>query len=253
MLSVENINAELNTKFLARKIIYLPETSSTNTEAWKYIEDKTMNGSLIITDYQTSGKGRRKNAWSSFPGKSLTFSIILFAKDYSSKLSIFPLLTGISIVNGILSSIYIQTGLKWPNDIMLSRKKMGGILIESKLLDNNPVTVIGIGLNINEQIVNFPNSIKNHATSLSIYSKKQFNRERILAEILNEFEVMLYKDTDEIITLWEKNCIHNNSCVSFHSENKKYNGIFQGIGEDGYARIKINENIKKISSGLITL
>tara|TARA_B100000945_G_C20424736_1_gene619804 strand:- start:4376 stop:5137 length:762 start_codon:yes stop_codon:yes gene_type:complete len=253
MLSVENINAELNTKFLARNIIYLPEANSTNAEAWKYVNDKITNGSIIITDYQTSGKGRRKNVWSSFPGKSLTFSIILFSKDYSSIFSLFPLLTGLSIVNGILSSVYIQTGLKWPNDIMLSRKKMGGILIESKLLNNDPVSVIGIGLNINENIVNFPNSIQNHATSLSIYSHKQFNREQILAEILNEFEVMLNKEAEEIINLWEKNCIHNNSCVSFHSKNKKYNGIFQGIGKDGYAKIKINENIKKFSTGFITL
>ena len=63
MLSVENINAELNTKFLARNIIYLPEANSTNAEAWKYVNDKITNGSIIITDYQTSGKGRRKNVW----------------------------------------------------------------------------------------------------------------------------------------------------------------------------------------------
>ena len=166
MLSAEKIRLDLNTKCMGQNIIYLPETESTNQDAWEYIENRCENGTLIITDHQQKGKGRRQNIWDATPGKSLTFSFVLYPENNLDKLALFPLLTGLSIVKGIESAAFINIGLKWPNDIMLSRKKMGGILIESKIISNRLSIVVGIGLNINDSIADFSEEIKDTATSL---------------------------------------------------------------------------------------
>ena len=253
MFSIENLKAELNTEFLGLNVIYLPETGSTNSEAWKYIESGGEEGALFITDHQQDGRGRRQNKWASTQGKSLTFSFILYPQSSLNQFGLFPLLTGVSIVKGIESAIYIKAGLKWPNDIMLSRKKMGGILIESKSTSDGLAVVVGVGLNINETDQDFPEPLKNYATSLKIYAGENYSREQILAEILNEFEQLYKNQWDSIISNWYKYCIHEDSAVSFHTEEGKYEGVFQGITANGHAEIMINGKIKRFSTGMVTL
>ena len=129
MFSKELYQTHLKTKFLGRGMKYLSQTNSTNEDAWQYFRDGSPEGTLVITDNQQRGKGRRQNKWVSTKGKSLTFSFILQPELPLEKLGLLPLLTGVSIVKAIQSETSIQTGLKWPNDIMLNEKKMGGILI----------------------------------------------------------------------------------------------------------------------------
>ena len=253
MFSTEKIWLDLNTKYIGQNIIYLPETKSTNQDAWKHVENGCENGTLIITDHQQQGKGRRQNTWESTPGKSLTFSFVIYPNNNLDKLALLPLLTGLSIVKGIESSVFIKIGLKWPNDIMLSRKKMGGILIESKIISNKLSIVVGIGLNINNSIADFPKEIKDIATSLKIYTEENHSCEQILAEILNEFEILYNDNWDAIISNWSKYCIHSQENISFHTEDGKQKGIFHGLSEDGYAEIIIDGNMQTFSTGMVTL
>ena len=253
MFSSENLKAELNTEFLGQNIIYLPETHSTNLSAWEYIGNGCEEGTLLITDHQQDGRGRRQNKWISTMEKSLTFSFILYPQTNLDQFGLLPLLTGVSIVKGIQNSVYIQTGLKWPNDIMLSRKKMGGILIESKTISNRLAVVVGVGLNINETDPDFSMSLKDYATSLKIYSGENYNRELILSEILNEFEQLYSNEWEGIIPNWYKYCIHEDSQVSFHTEEGKFEGIFHGISSNGHAEIIINGKTQTFPAGLVRL
>ena len=253
MFSVENLKAELNTEFLGLDIIYLPETGSTNSDAWKYIESGGEEGALFVTDHQQNGRGRRQNKWASAEGKSLTFSFILYPQINLDQFGLFPLLAGVSIIKGIQSAAYIEAGLKWPNDIILSRKKMGGILIESKSTSDGLAIVVGVGLNINETDQDFPEILKNHATSLKIYTGENHSREQILSEILNEFEQLYKNKWGSIISNWYKYCIHEDSTVSFHTEEGKYEGVFKGIAANGHAEILINGETQTFPAGMVTL
>jgi len=125
MFSKERYQKYLCTTLLGREFNYHPQTNSTNEDAWQYAQEDFSHGSLFLTDKQTAGKGRRQNKWVSTPEKSLTFSFILHSKLELEKMGLLPLLTGISIVKGITAAVAIQTGLKWPNDIMLHGKKNG--------------------------------------------------------------------------------------------------------------------------------
>ena len=136
---------------------------------------------------------------------------------------------------------------------MLSRKKMGGILIESKSTSDGLVVVVGVGLNINETEQDFPEPLKNYATSLKIYTGENYSREQILAEILNEFEQLYKNQWDSIISNWYKYCIHEDSAVSFHTEEGKYEGVFKGIAANGHAEILINGETQTFPTGMVTL
>ena len=253
MFSVERIQAGLNTEFLGREVKYLDITSSTNDDAWDCFQNQNPEGSLIITNHQYQGRGRRKSKWSSTKGKSLTFSFMLRPEMDLEKLSLLPLLTGVSIIKGIYSMTNILCGLKWPNDIMISREKMGGILIESRIMDKKVGVVIGIGLNINELEADIPNALQGHATSLQIDSGEEFSLELILSSILNEFENLYLNNWHDIIPQWQEFCIHNNDKVTFHINEKLHSGIFLGITDSGHAKIQVNGKMEKFSAGMVTL
>ena len=253
MFSKELYQTHLKTKFLGRGMKYLSQTNSTNEDAWQYFRDGSPEGTLVITDNQQRGKGRRQNKWVSTKGKSLTFSFILQPELPLEKLGLLPLLTGVSIVKAIQSETSIQTGLKWPNDIMLNEKKMGGILIESKPSQNRLGVVVGVGLNINESITDFPESLSKQSSSLSMHTGEKYSRERILSAILNEFENLYQSQLDYIIPLWQEYCTHRGTSVIFHSENHRHRGIFQGINSLGHAEIKMNGKTKSFSTGMVTL
>ena len=253
MFSKELYQKYLHTKTLGCELIFQPQTNSTNEDAWEYIQNGISHGSLFLTDTQTDGKGRRDNKWFSTPEKSLTFSFILHSELELEKMGLLPLLTGISIVRGIESATAIQTGLKWPNDIMLNEKKMGGILIESKQTEHGLGVVVGVGLNINENAQDIPHTLRNNAISLAMFSRQTHSREQILSAILNEFETLYNNQMDSIIPLWTDHCIHQDREVSFHSEKGKQQGLFQGISSLGHAEIQINGKTQTFPSGIVVL
>jgi len=253
MFSKERYQKYLCTTILGRDFNYHPQTNSTNKDAWQYTQNSSGHGSLFLTDNQTGGKGRRDNKWVSTPDKSLTFSFILHSELELEKMGLLPLLTGISIVKGITAATAIQTGLKWPNDIMLNEKKMGGILIESKQTEHGLGVVVGVGLNINENAQDIPHTLRNNAISLAMFSRQTHSREQILSAILNEFETLYNNQMDSIIPLWTDHCIHQDREVSFHSEKGKQQGIFQGISSLGHAEIQINGKTQTFPSGVIIL
>ena len=253
MFSKELYQKYLHTETLGCELIFQPQTNSTNEDAWEYSQNSSGHGSLFLTDNQTGGKGRRDNKWVSTPEKSLTFSFILHSELELEKMGLLPLLTGISIVKGITAATAIQTGLKWPNDIMLNEKKMGGILIESKQTGHGLGVVVGVGLNINENAQDIPHTLRNNAISLAMFSRQTHSREQILSAILNEFETLYNNQMDSIIPLWTDHCIHQDREVSFHSEKGKQQGIFQGISSLGHAEIQINGKTQTFPSGMVIL
>jgi len=135
---------------------------------------------------------------------------------------------------------------------LIGEKKIGGILCESRL-DNNNIhsMVIGFGININETINEFPNELKSSSTSLAIEIGNSLQREKVVAVILNIFEKyleILQTSPRKIIRDWVSFCGHINQKISFKYNGIKYSGIFKGIDNKGQAIVKINENDRIFSS-----
>ncbi len=247
MINLNLYKEKSTTDFFGQSVQYYPKLDSTNTKAWELISKNIPNGTVVITDNQLKGRGRQSNKWISIPGKSLTFSIIMYPNALPSQINLYSLIAGLAITDCLLD-YDVQAQLKWPNDVLINGKKVGGILCESKIRGGQIHSmVIGIGLNVNETIDDFPKDPRLNATSLMIESGTQYQLELLLANILNylEYRIQDKDDTQSHLIDWEERCAHFNQKVTFHSGNEIVNGVFKGLTPKGEAIILIygKENI----------
>lgn len=239
--------SNLKTKKIARKTEYIRTTGSTNETIYKMFQNSQIKSNdALIADNQTAGKGRRSNIWFSSAGKSLTFSFII-EDDNDLLIKKIPLISGIAIIEAIKKLTNIDCQLKWPNDILYNSKKLGGVLIEKK----RGHFIIGIGLNVNES--SFEQSIENKTCSIASIINHSIQREPLLAYIFNNFEELLDQDIYKIIKKWESLCNHMNTFIKFHHFQNIIEAKFLGLNEKGEAKIQIDNDEKKINSGIIEL
>ncbi|MFQ6677685.1 MAG: biotin--[acetyl-CoA-carboxylase] ligase [Fidelibacterota bacterium] len=239
------LQANLTTRILGRNIEQVTLTKSTNDDAWELIDKGVEEGTLVITDKQTAGKGRSGRRWISVPGKSLTMSLLLKPELDSRFAGWFPLMAGIAVSNA-LAELGLKVDLKWPNDIMVNKKKLGGILCESRIQGSCLIwVVIGIGININEQKIELSKDL--NATSFFMESSSSIQRELVSAFVLNHLEILyaLLKRSRDVQTLskfWTDRCNHINKNVKFETGCDTHEGIFLGINADGAALINCSGN-----------
>ncbi len=251
MFSEQLYHSHLKTNIFGGKLKYSPKTESTSKIIWEMIHSrKGYEGMISITDHQTSGRGRRGNSWFSLPNLGLTFSILLYPKLPIEKLGLISLFAGVACAKGIQNTTQIKVQLKWPNDIVFQQSKLGGVLAENHKIENKNVVVLGIGVNINEELNDFPSYLQHTATSLRNISNNLHKREIILAEIINQLEKLIQADV-QITNEWKTFCSHLNSNVKFHYGNELLYGRFIDLNEQGHALIKINNKIRTFSSGEI--
>ena len=178
----------LNTEFLGRNAIYFKSIDSTQNEIWRLYEDESVpNGTLIMADLQTHGKGTHGRKWYTDVANNIAFSFLIKLNCDVQKLD--GLTTKIAeIIVQIMEQKYnIEIGIKKPNDLILNGKKLGGILTETKVIKGNAkCLVIGIGININQE--DFPKEIIEIATSIKKETGKQISAKEFIAEFCNRFE-----------------------------------------------------------------
>jgi BirA family biotin operon repressor/biotin-[acetyl-CoA-carboxylase] ligase len=198
---------------LGKPLLKLKSVDSTNNYAVALLNQGTAGeGTVILADYQTQGKGHGDNKWSSHAGQNLLFSIILHPGFLLAERQFFLSMCISKGIVDFLVSIDQPAQIKWPNDILINGKKVAGILIENTILGKNLHTsVIGIGLNINQQ--DFPSDLPN-STSLCLVANRKFNLDDCLSKLmlfLNSSLNILYSEryaiakTDYLNHLWRLN------------------------------------------------
>ncbi len=181
----KNINKEL--KIIGKNRIYFSEIDSTQLKAKGLAEEKVENGTIVITDNQINGIGTHDRKWYTSKAKNLTFTLIVYPKCSIEKLNTLTIDIAKIITNAIYMLYNYNLEIKKPNDIVYNGKKMGGILTQITSSGNRiKYLLIGIGFNINQ--IEFNEELKYIATSMKKEFKKEFSREKILNEILYEFE-----------------------------------------------------------------
>jgi len=229
----------LTTRVLGRQVHYYPQLPSTSTQAWQSKPETLAHGTVILTDHQTAGRGRRENTWMATAGKSLTCSIILKPNVSAAKLPLYSILTGASIAQ-VLAEMSLSPQLKWPNDVLLNKKKVAGILCESKTSnDRVSALVVGLGLNVNETWEDFSPELQETTTSLYLHTGHTHQREKILAQILESFEGNLQdvetSHAPKVLRTWWRFCAHKYEEVTFRERGRIVKGIFQGLTSRGEA------------------
>ena len=248
MIFTNLIKTNLRTKQFGRDIEYYQRLKSTNDEAWELIQNgEASHGMIVITDYQTQGKGRGGNSWFMSPSKGLSLTLILLEPMSLEIAGLIPLVAGVAMAKTLKNQGGSPT-LKWPNDILFREKKTGGILCESKISGQSVQSmVVGIGLNVNETEIDFPDELKETATSLSMESGHTHQRELVAAIFTTFFEQYwerLQESPEEIINDWTSLCGHLGKSVSFNFKGENLSGIFKKIDQNGHACITIGSDEK---------
>ena len=204
ILSYSEIKDSLKTERVGRNIEYFKTIDSTNKYA-KENAGELADGTVIIAEEQTEGRGRLGRDWQSTKYKGIYFSIVLKPDLHPSRVSKITLI-GASAVYLALKELGIESLIKWPNDIILDEKKICGILTEMSCeLNQVNYLVIGIGLNVNQTKEDFSSDLSNKAGSIRMAEGKVYERKLILASILNNFEKLYreYVEEDNFSTTLE--------------------------------------------------
>ena len=257
VLEAKRIREYLHTRWIAENIWYQTETDSTNTQAKRMGEDGAPNGTLVITEHQTAGKGRRGRSWVS-PIGNCYFSILLRPEISVDRASMITLVSALALAKTIKEAEGLDTMIKWPNDVIANGKKLCGILTESSTdLEYIHYAVVGIGINTNQ--IDFPDEIKEMASSIRRETGKEINRAKLLGSFLNIFEDYYEKflETEDLSILLEE---YNRFLVNCGKEvkiiEKEQERILTAIGIDDRGRLIVedkNGHRERIISGEVSV
>lgn len=189
-LHFETVKKYLKTSYIGANYKYYDVICSTNKEVKRLLKSGTTieNGAVFIAETQTNGSGKLNRTWHSPEKCGLWFTLVLNTHDKAIDISKITLLAGAAICSALRSK-HIDSSIKWPNDIYINDKKIGGILTECIYTgDKCSSLIIGVGLNINSTKDSFPEELRDYASSIFIETEKKFNRAEILGSVLNSFE-----------------------------------------------------------------
>ena len=222
---------------MENKIVFYQETDSTNIRIHQLAREGAAEGTVAWADYQTAGKGRRGRSWESPAGSNLYFSILLRPQISPEKAPMLTLVMAYSVAKAIRTMLGTEPKIKWPNDLILDREKICGILTEMHLTGMNiSHVVIGVGINVN--ITEFPEELKEKATSLYLKCKKTVDREALLHQILKEFEkqygLFLEKQNLEFLqNEYNQILVNQGKEVRVLEPGHEYQGTALGINQSG--------------------
>lgn len=232
-----------------KKIIYYQQLDSTNTEIARLAAEGVTHGTVVVADAQTAGKGRRGRQWESPAGENIYMSILLRPDCMPDRAPMLTLVMAYSVAKAIRELGFEDLQIKWPNDLVLSGKKICGILTEMQLSGSKiDCVVVGVGINVNTS--KFPEELKDIATSLYQESGRTFDRTLIVESVVGYFEkaYQQFLQTQDLSFLREA---YNAMLVNVDKEvrvlepGNEYTAYAQGINSEGELLVRTEEGEEK--------
>lgn len=254
VLSASEIASRLTTGWAGRNLYYLDTTGSTNNDAKRLGETGEPHGTVVVADVQTAGKGRRGRSWQSLAGTALSFTLLLRPDFAPDKASMITLVMALSVAEAVEETVPAAAGIKWPNDIVVNKKKICGMLTEMTMtpeMDEIQYVVVGAGINVNNAgIEEFQEEVRPTATSLRIETGQLVGRAKLLNRILMRFEENygIFLETLDLSRLkeqYQKHLVNMGAQVRVLDPGGEYTGISEGIDNRGEL-IVVKENGEKI-------
>ncbi len=235
-----------HTLFIGKNLVFVPECPSTNDLAMKLMQQPTATeGTVVITDFQTAGRGQRGNTWVTTAGQNLTFSLILRPSFLPIKDQFFlNVFTSLAIRDYLAIKTSEEITIKWPNDILVKNKKIGGILIENQLQGTTLASsIVGIGLNILQKEFSFDTAI-----SLTSLTNQEYELAAELNSLLSFIEARyLQLRQNHFATLLDdylKNLYRIYQPHSFKNKDAVFEGTIVGVDEIGKLKVETVEGVK---------
>ena len=247
-LTRDTIYSTLATTWVGCRIELFDCLPSTNREAVQLAQADVEHGTVVVAESQTAGRGRLSRTWFSPPGINLYCSIILRTarppERFTEWLSWLPLVSALAAAEAIEQVSSIHVSVKWPNDLLISERKVGGILCESGTgARSDPFQIIGIGINVNGGQDDWPADLRDSATSIRQERNVLVDRNRLLAQLLLELEHCLDElavhGTSRLALAYHQRCSTIGITVrATLAGGEVIVGLAEGIGQDGSLRIR---------------
>lgn len=216
---------------------YYPITGSTNEDALAWAANGALEGSLVIADQQTSGRGRQGRKWITKAGTGLAFSFIFKPKKAElNYLQLFSPIGAVAVCQAIQMDYSIKAQVKWPNDVLLDKKKVGGILAESYWLDDQvKALVLGIGINLTPESVPEQSSLRFPATCLETECQHKIDPHTFLSSICSRiFSLRPILGSIDFLRIWDDFLAFKGEGVIIETdEDIKTKGMLKGLDAEG--------------------
>jgi BirA family biotin operon repressor/biotin-[acetyl-CoA-carboxylase] ligase len=236
---VEELRQRRKDCLIGREILFLPEVDSTNRQAREQCLRGAKEGTVVLAESQSAGKGRLGRQWQSPAGTNLYASIILRPSISAASAPQIPLLAGVAGANALARATGLDARLKWPNDIFVHGKKVGGILSEMEAEGNRiRFIILGVGVNVNWPKEDIPPDLREIATSLRAEAGREFPRAEVAAEFFEELEReygLFLKEgfSSRLREEWNRLSWVNQKWATITMMEKKFEGQVLGLDTDG--------------------
>ncbi len=254
MFKIEDFDIKLDTEVVGRNFVYCEEIESTNSFLLETTE-YTKNGTVILAESQSKGRGRKERTWSSQKGMNLTFSVLLNQHLKELPINILVFGSALAVAQSVENLHQFKIDLKWPNDLLVNGKKLAGILMETSSRGSElSKVVIGFGLNVNQTQFNGDYLIP--PTSVKTEFGSTVNRERLLSDILNNLERVLqecYNNPAKVLEDWKGKCKMLGEKIKVVESDSVKHGIFENIDENGFLLLRTATGTETIHFGDVSI
>ncbi|HYA11769.1 MAG TPA: biotin--[acetyl-CoA-carboxylase] ligase [Thermodesulfovibrionales bacterium] len=249
-LSVKGIKEGIQGS-IGRKIFFCETVSSTNTIAAELAEKDEVEGAVVIADRQERGRGRLGRCWVSPPGVNIYMSILLRPEIEPKHMTLITIMDAIACTLALRRVTGLNVTIKWPNDLMVSDKKLGGILTEMRIaLNRTKYAVTGIGINVNMDSDALPDIIKDVATSVKMETGMLHSRPEIIIEILNEidhwYRILKEKRKMELLSQWKELTSTLGRKVKIILGKETLTGVAESIDSEGMLVVKLPSGASRV-------
>lgn len=253
-IPLTSIVENLRTKFIGQNILYYPVTPSTMDAAKQAIREVAAEGTVVIADHQTAGRGRLGREWLSPPDSNILLSIVLYPMP--EQLPRLTIAACLAVAQSIEKVTGLETTIKWPNDVLIAGKKVSGILIESDAHgDRVNYAIVGIALNVNLDPTTIP-EISETATSLKEMLGRKVSRREMLIALLDEFETLYnaLRRGEPIDREWRQRLETLGQRVAVRCGDEVQEGVAEGVDEDGNLLLRHSDgSLMTIAAGDVTI
>ncbi len=258
-LDTRRIASHLRTVRFGRELTVLAKTDSTQTEAEKRAREGAPEGTLVVAEEQTSGRGRQGRVWHSPPGKGVWMSTVLRPEGPLTAVPQLTLLAAVAVCRAIRQVSGVEAGIKWPNDLLADGRKLCGILLEAVVEDGGVRhCIMGIGIDANLEESDYPEELRSKVTSLRRESGIEVDRSALIAAVMNEFETLyrLYAESgfEPVRLLWESLSVTLGREIVVRDVRGERRGWAHGLGGQGELMMRTEDGaVVPVYSGDIEL
>lgn len=257
MFGKNELESCMDTEWAGRPIHYFEELGSTNIQAKLEAENGAAEGTLVVADMQTAGRGRRGRSWNSPAGTNVYFTLILKPSYAPDKASMVTLVMALAVAEGIYGTCGLMAEIKWPNDVVVNGRKVCGILTEMSA-EHGTVRHVVIGVGVNVGLQEFPPEIAS-AVSLQAECGREVSRTVLLVNIMKSFEKYYesFRQNENLSGIMEK---YNGLLVNQDREVRvldpkgEFQGVARGISESGELLVELEDgSVAEIYAGEVSV